>query len=264
MKRILLVFMLFCGYISSDAQIAKWLIPPLYDKISLVSGIDAVMTDSSGIKTVWTFSGKRLITSKDDLFPFKEGLSLALKHGTATITTIYKESGESINVSGCSVAHAFPYYSNGKLLVFQGDNYKFIDSNGVLLPGSYASAYPYNNGYAACDTYLNMEKKKDIVHLLIDSDGQPCKFSFQGKEFDADDIQFVSSVNDEDIAIIVIKQKVYFYNVKEKKLTPIMIKDVQSPNLKEQAKITSDISHCFLLLLSDKNSKSRFWLCNLL
>ena len=31
MKRLLLVFMLFCGYISSDAQIAKWLIPPLYD-----------------------------------------------------------------------------------------------------------------------------------------------------------------------------------------------------------------------------------------
>ena len=91
MKRILLVFMLFCGYISSDAQIAKWLIPPLYDKISLVSGIDAIMTDSTDIKTVWTYSGKRLITSKDDLFPFKEGLSLALKRGTASITTIYLE-----------------------------------------------------------------------------------------------------------------------------------------------------------------------------
>ena len=246
MKRLLLVFMLFCGYISSDAQIAKWLIPPLYDKISLVSGIDAIMTDSTDIKTVWTYSGKRLITSKDDLFPFKEGLSLALKRGTASITTIYKENGESVNVSGCSVAHAFPYYSNGKLLVLQGDDYKYIDSNGVILSGSYASAYPYYNGYAACDIYLNMEKKKDIVHLLIDNNGKPCKFSFQGKEIDTDDIQFVSSVNDEDIAITVIKQRVYFYNAKEKMLTPVMIKDVQSPNLKEQAKITSDISQCFL------------------
>ena len=210
MKRILLVFMLFCGYISSDAQIAKWLIPPLYDKISLVSGIDAIMTDSTDIKTVWTYSGKRLITSKDDLFPFKEGLSLALKRGTASITTIYKENGESVNVSGCSVAHAFPYYSNGKLLVLQGYDYKYIDSNGVILSGSYANAYPYYNGYAACDTYLNMEKKKDIVHLLIDNNGKPCKFSFQGKEFDTDDVQFVSSVNDEDIAITVIKQRVYW------------------------------------------------------
>lgn len=79
MKRLLLVFMLFCGYISSDAQIAKWLMPPLYDKISLVSGIDAIMTDSADIKTVWTFSGKRLITSKDDLFPFKEGFVTGFK-----------------------------------------------------------------------------------------------------------------------------------------------------------------------------------------
>lgn len=246
MKRILLILMFFGGYVSSEAQIARWLIPPLYDKISLISGIDAVMTDSAGIKMVWTFAGKRLITSKDDLFPFKEGRSLALKHGTDSITTIYKESGESINVAGCSVAHSFPYYSNGKLLVLHGENYKYIDSNGALLSGSYESAYPYFNGYATCDTYLNMEKKKDIVHLLIDNNGKPCEFSFQGKEFDTDDIQFVSSVNYEDIAIIVIKQRVYFYNAKEKKLTPIMIKDVQSPNLKKQAKITSDISQCFL------------------
>ena len=246
MKRILLILILLGGYISSDAQIAKWLISPLYDKISLISGIDAVMTDSAGIKVVWTFAGKRLITSKDDLFPFREGRSLALKHGTASITTIYKENGEPINVGGCSVAHSFPYYSNGKLLVLQGGDYKFIDSNGVLLSGSYISAYPYFNGYAACDAYLNMEKKKDIVHWLIDNDGKSCKFSFQGKDFDVDDVQFVSSVNDEGIAIIVIKQRVYFYNVKEKRLTPIMIKDVQSPNLKEQAKITSDMSQCFL------------------
>lgn len=71
MKRILLILMFFGGYVSSEAQIAKWLIPPLYDKISLISGIDAVMTDSAGIKMVWTFAGKRLITSKMIYFLLK-------------------------------------------------------------------------------------------------------------------------------------------------------------------------------------------------
>lgn len=246
MKKILLCLMLFWSYVISDAQMAKWLIPPLHDKISLVAGIDAVLTDSAGIKTVWTFSGKRLLTSKDDLFPFREGRSLALKRGTDSIATIYKENGESISISGCSVAHSYPYYSNGKLLVLQGDDYKFIDINGAYLPGNYTSAYPYFHDYAACDKYLNMEKKKDILHMLLDNNGRPCIFSFQGKVFNADDVQFVSSVNDENISIIVIKQRVYFYNAKKQELTPIMIKDVLSPNLKEQAKITSDISQCFL------------------
>ncbi len=255
MKRILLVLMLFLGYFSSKAQIAKWLIPPLYDKISLVGGVDAVMSDSAGTKTVWTFDGKRLITSTDEIFPFKEGMALALKRGTASISMIYKQNGEPISISGCSVAHAFPYYSNGKLLVLQGDSYKFIDREGGFLSGNYASAYPFFNGYAACDTYLNMEKKKDIRHMLLDGNGKPCSFSFQGKEIDADDIQFVSSVNDENIAIIIIKQRVYFYNAKEKNLIPILIKDVPTPNLKEQAKVTSDIPQSFL-----QNSDSTYTL----
>lgn len=246
MKRILLILMLLDVYVGSKAQIAKWLIPPLYEKITLVKGIDAVMTDSADIKAIWTLNGKRFITSKDEIFPFKEGLALAVKRGTASISMIYKQSGEPINVDGYNVPHDFPYYSNGKLLVLQGSNYKFIDTEGGVLAGNYTSAYPYFNGYATCDTYLNMEKKKDIRHILLDDKGNPCKFSFQGKDINADDIQFVSSVNDENIAIIVVKQRVYFFNGKEKNLIPILVKDEPTPNLKEQAKITSDISQCFL------------------
>lgn len=149
------------------AQIAKWLIPPLYERIQLVNGIDAVMTDSAGVKTIWTMDGQRLISCKGELFPFKEGIALSVTQGTSRILMAYKQHGENIRIEGCNVAHNYPYYSNGKLLVQNGPYFRFVDTEGNIMEGKYTNAYPYFNGYATCDTYLNMEKHKDLCHFLI-------------------------------------------------------------------------------------------------
>ena len=246
MSRFLTVWVCLCFCISAKAQMAKWLIPPSYEKIEMASGIDAIITDSVGVSTIWTLDGKRLIASQDELFPFKESLALAVKPGTSEISMIYKQNGESINVDSCNAIRDFPYYSNGKLLIRKGDFYRFIDTEGNILEGKYQNAFPYFNGYAVCETFLNMEKKKDLRHMLLDDKGEPIQFSFQGKVFNADDIQFVSSVNDENIAVVVIKQKVFFFNGKSKSLSPVLAKESPTPNLKEQAKINSDIDQCYL------------------
>lgn len=246
MKKILLILVCLWAMTGVKAQIARWLISPSYESIQLADGIDAIITDSAGIRVVWTMNGKRLITSNNEIYPFKEGLVLSVKRGSSTISSIYKQNGDSIRIEGCNVTHQYPYYSNGKLLVQQGTFYRFIDSNGNILDGKYTSAFPYFNGYAVCDTYLNMEKMKNIRHMLIDKVGVPCTFFFQGKQFDADDIQFISSVNDENIAIVVIKKKVYFFNGADRSLSPVLAQESSTPNLKEQAKITSEIAQCFL------------------
>lgn len=228
------------------AQIAKWLIPPMYDRIQLVNGIDAVLTDSAGVKNVWTLDGQRLISCKDEILSFKEGIALAVKPGTSMITMAYKQNGESINIENCSVTHGYPYYSNGKLLVLQGAYYRYIDTDGNFSEGKYTNAYPYSNGYAVCETYLNLEKQKDAYCLLLDDKGRTISLSYQGKTFDIDDLQFISSVNDENIGIVVAKQRVYFFNGASKKLSPVSLKDDLVQNVKEQAKLISSIDQCFL------------------
>lgn len=167
MKKILLILVCLWAMTGVKAQIARWLISPSYESIQLADGIDAIITDSAGIRVVWTMNGKRLITSNNEIYPFKEGLALSVKRGSSTISSIYKQNGDSIRIEGCNVTHQYPYYSNGKLLVQQGTFYRFIDSNGNILDGKYTSAFPYFNGYAVCDTYLNMEKMKNIRHMLI-------------------------------------------------------------------------------------------------
>lgn len=246
MKKITLILFCLWSLMDIKAQIAKWLIPPSYDRIQLVSGIDAIMTDSLGLKTIWTMEGKRLFSCKDELFPFKEGMALAVKQGTAQITMVYKQQGEKLKFDSCSVAHNYPYYSNGKLLVINGAYFRFVDTDGHIQEGKYTSAYPYFSGYATCDMYLNMEKQKDLCHLLIDENGTPVSFSHQGKQFDNDDLQFISSVNDENIGIVVAKSKVFFFNGVNKELSPVFAKDNPTQNIKEQVKLIADMEECFL------------------
>ena len=246
MKKITFILFCFFSLINTKAQIAKWLIPPSYEKIQLADGIDAVMTETSGVKTVWTMDGQQLFSCKDELYPFKEGIALSVKQGTSQTLAAYKQNGEKILIEGCNVAQNYPYYSNGKLLVKKGEYYRFVDTEGTVQEGKYTNAYPYFNGYATCETYSNFEKLKDPYHLLIDENGTLVNFYNQDKLIDNSDLQFVSSINDENIGIVVAKSKVFFFNGISKKLSPVFAKDAPNPNLKEQVKLISDIEDSFL------------------
>lgn len=255
MKRLIIVLFYLVITLGLKAQIARWLIPPLYEKIQLVDGVDAIMTEADGIKTIWTMDGQKLITTPDDIYPFQEGIALCVKPGTSTISTAYKQNGESLDFKGANVAHAYPFFSSGKLLIMHGDYYRYVDASGRVGEKQYTEAFPYFNGYAVCDTYLNFEKQKDICHFLLDDKDCIVNFSFQEKEFDSDDLQFISSINDENIGVVVIKQRVYLFNGQDRKLSPVFINDNPSQSLKEQAKLTSDIEQCYV-----QNSDSTYTL----
>ena len=52
MKRTLLTIVCVCVASLANAQIAKWLIEPMYDDIHMAAGIDAIITDSANTKTL--------------------------------------------------------------------------------------------------------------------------------------------------------------------------------------------------------------------
>lgn len=240
MKRIVILFMSLAFAVSVKAQIAEWLIHPVYDNIGMATGTDAVVTDSAGVKTVWSLDGKRLISTSNYLYPFKEKLALSARPGSSLITGIYKEDGSALLLDNCFIARQYPYYSNGKLLVQKDGLYRFVDRDGVMGVGKYFKAYPYSNGFAVCDIWLNFEKKKDPRHLLLDLDGAAVMFFFNGKSFSPDDLEFISSVNDEETGVLVIKRKVYFFDASDRSLAPVFASEDES-NLKNQAKLEDDL-----------------------
>ena len=143
MKRTLLTIVCVCLASLANAQIAKWLIEPLYDDIHMATGIDAILTDSANTKTLWSYEGKRLATTTNELFEFRENLSVSTVPGTANIACVFKSNGESIKIANCNVAHDYPYYSCGKLLVQEGMYYRFAGIDGSINGGKYTKAYPF-------------------------------------------------------------------------------------------------------------------------
>lgn len=244
MKRTLLIIVCFCLASLANAQVAKWLIEPLYDDIHMATGVDAILTDSANTKTLWSYDGKRLATTTNKMFEFRENLSVSTIPGTIDIACIFKSNGESVGIANCNVAHAYPYYSHGKLLVKEGIYYRFIDVDGSMNGEKYIRAYPFFNGYASCRTFLNIEKQKDPYFLLINRNEEMVHFSYNGKRFDTDDVEFISSVNDENFAIVVLKHKLYKFNGIDGSLSPVFSSEDET-NLKNQARLDGSLNQCY-------------------
>lgn len=166
------------------------------------------------------------------------------------LLVFFDTSGHFYALKECQDSYLGLSFSNGYLLLKRGEFFTFADSVGNVKEKSYISAFPFKNGYAACITYENMQKQKDSYNLLLDKDFEEVCFSYNGKDFDKDDINFISSVNDENIGIVVAKRKVYFFNGQDKTLTPVFMSKDET-NIKNQAKLEDDIS---LVLIQNADS----------
>ena len=241
MKKIFVLFgALFFSSIV-NAQIARWLIPNQYESIHLDQGANVIVTDSSGYKIIWSYNGTRLATTEDDLYPYQDHMSVSVKRNTNRITGFYNSVGRYVKIEQCEVAHSYPYFSDGHLLVSDGEFYRFVYKEGFIDESKYVKAYPFLNGYSSCYTYQNFVKQKSPYYMLLNKDMEIMKFSYNGKDFDADDINFISSVNDENIGIVVIKRKAYFFNGKDRAISPIFA-NPEETNIKNQGKIDGELA----------------------
>ena len=239
MKRQFVSLVVLALSAAANAQVAHWLIPPSYDKIYKVKGADLVVTDSLKEKTLWTFDGKPIYKTTDAIFPFNEDVSVITKGGTTAIKGFVTTRGEFTPLEDCIVEHAYPYFSDGLLMVKKKDGYyHFVDKQGRTVIRNCASAFPFSNGYAKCTSYKD-RKKKEIRNLLIDRFGNPVKFTYKGKKVDEDDITFISSVNEDNLAVVVVKKKVFYYDTQLQELRPVFVSD-SVVNLKYQAQVLDD------------------------
>lgn len=244
-RKLILGFVIFVFVSNTCGQIVKWLIPPLYDNIHMVNDEDLIITDSLNYKIIWSFSGKRLAITSDQILPYRDGLAVTMKKGTKSISGFYDKNGKFTPLSGWSASNNpyYPYYSYNYLLVSNGSSYRFINGQGKLLSGQYLEAYPFFNGYASCWAYSNIEKQKDPYCLLLSVNNEQVLFSYGGKQFGSDDIEFISSVNDENIGIVVAKHRLYYFNGKDMKLSPVFDQK-DEVNIKNQAKLEGNIQQC--------------------
>lgn len=245
MKKILFISILSLFCLTIRGQVAKWIIPPAYNRIYMSPGANLIITDSAGMKILWTLEGKRLASTKSTLYPFNEERAIATLGSNGQIGGFYDTEGRFTRLNGCQMAHAYPYFSDGYILVKIGNYYCFADIRGQLDKHMYTQAYPFFNGYASCFTYKNLQKAKGPYNLLLTKELEEVSFSYEDRVFKEDDIDFISSVNDEGIGVVIVKRKVYLFNGKDRSLRPVMAnKGDTSP--KNQARLEDELTTCLL------------------
>lgn len=212
--------------LSVNAQVAEWLIRSQYDSITIAEGHDMIITDSLGIKTLWSFNGQRLSTrsTQDYINPFQNGYAVVTdRRDKNHITGFYSTSGSFTSLD-YMVANSSAKFSDGYLLVKNPEDnyYRFIGTNGMAAAPLLVSARPFNRGYASCETYENLQKEKDLYPLMLSaSTMQEVSFRLDNEVLKRGDINFISSVNDEGKGIVVYKERVYLFDAATAKLSPI-------------------------------------------
>lgn len=220
MKRISLALTALTVAILAQAQVAHWVVSPIYDVIQATSGQSMVIADSANTSMLMTIDGKCLVRSEDVLHAVGDDMAVTTKQSTSNITGYYTINGQFKPLEGYRVAHNFPRYSEGNLLVRQGTDYVYLDVEGKEV-GAAAQARPFFHGFSACQKYPSLEKRKGATWCLITGDMQPAQILLKGKEVSAGDIDFISSVNGEGLCVVVVKGLVYCFSEADWSLTPI-------------------------------------------
>ena len=223
---------------------------PNYDNMFMAAGTDLIVTDSLGTHTcLWTQEGDCLVRTENDIHPFRDGFAVSTKRENATFLGFYKLDGTFVPLKGENllIAHAYPYLSGQHLLVQDPFNhyYRFVNTDGEVGEKVYVNAFPFFNGYASCQYFANPDKPKDLVPCLLSEEMYPIPFSYNGKLIPSGDLEFISSVNDEGVGIVVAKKKVFLFDGEDQVLSP-MGPTESSIGTKEQAKLYSDFAQAFL------------------
>ena len=220
MKRISLALIALMAIATTRAQIAHWVVPPIYDVIQATSGQSMVIVDSANISMLMTIDGKCIVRSDDVLHAVGDDISVTTKQSTPNITGYYTLNGQFKPLEGYRVAHNYPSYSEGNLLVKQGNDYLYLDVDGKPV-GAAAQAHPFFHGFSACQKYPSLDKRKSPTWCLITGDMQPAQILLKSKEVSAGDIDFISSVNGEGRCLVILKGQLYLFSDSDWSLTPV-------------------------------------------
>ena len=249
----LLFAMLSLG--TANAQVAQWLVPPEYDDIEVLPESNVILAQQGFNHHIWDMNSKCLAKVSDDLYPFSEGYAVSTRPETVYVTAVYDTTGKKTDINDPKVqlGWGYPFFHDGFLLISDGNYFYFMDTEGGVEPKPYYHAYPFSHGYAACFTFAQLHKMKDPINLLLDTDMEPVELGYGGKRFAANDINFISSVSDEGIGIVVYKEKLYYFDAATAELSPVLPLSGDT-NIKNQAHVDDD-DIAKILVQVDENTK---------
>lgn len=251
MKKIIVSFLavllsgstIFCW-----GQVAQWVIRPEYDSLIPDYGENVILgkTQDNAIQ-MWDLEGNLLVERiEGKLYPFYKGKAI-LTDETNYIKGIYTNKGDFISVTSKKRLslrlsdNERPILTDGHVRVWdkEDNRWRYLDAEGKVSPNYYLSAKPFINGYASCITDANQEKHKDRCCFLLQEDLSPVIFSYNRKGIEPKSIEYISSINDSHVGVVIANRKIYLFNADAGTLSPLCATENEH-NPKSQAKLQID------------------------
>lgn len=249
-KKLGLVLLLLSGITSSYSQIARWEMRPVYDTMYLPEGSSIIVTTNRSDKfsSIWTMLDCKLLQRVEgDIYPFHNSVAVNTEKNGTKLKGFILHSGYYVSApkGDFYVDTSYPFFSGGYLIVRESSKYyRYLDTNNKLFGYRYNNALPFFNGYSSCEYYGNQVEMRIPVHCLIDENLKVVNFNIQGKPVKKTDVDFVSSVNDEGVAVVIVKRRLYLFHADSTDLQPVCY-TMGSNNIKEQVKLKENLNVCF-------------------
>lgn len=213
MRRIVTIFICFIFYIT-NAQLAKWIVRPKYDHLQLVPSTNIYKGGINDSTFLWNQKGQILLATKYYIGPFKD--DVAILSSNNLLKGIINTKGDFVSLESINPAFEintkYPVFNSGLLLVSQNGNYYYLNSKGEQVAGPYRSAFAFHKNFATVVSYENYEKRKGSIYGLLRNDYSMVHFSLNGKPVKAEDITFITTPNDQQKSLLILKKDVYIYD----------------------------------------------------
>lgn len=219
-RRYLLLSVALLFVAAADAQIARWLVEPLYDSIQVQdNGLYVAMKEG---RSFLIKDGVTLFSEEGiDIGEFREGRAVVLSPGTNRLAGVLGEDGNYINFSDYNyqVDANYPYYSDGWLLLRNENGFYYYASPEGAVNGPYAEAWPFSCGLAVVKSFRDLEKPnvERSTWCYIDTELKEVALP---EQTDNRDVEFLSSLSD-DKGIVVVKKVYKLYDKKLHQYLPL-------------------------------------------
>lgn len=219
-KKGLFLIALLC-YVVADAQVAKWLIHPEYDRIEMLNSGLFKVSQKNKFGLLDAHGAKILEIAYDSIAPFQEDRAVLFHSKEGKMAGFTDLQGHVVDVSkeGYRITNNYPYFSSGYLLVEKENKYYYLNKQGKAEYGPFAEAYPFFDGKACIRGYKNLIKNpEDTYYDYLSNEGKTPVL----RNVETDNINFLSSFNNGQ-ALLVIKKKFYLYTEENKQMVALSL-----------------------------------------
>ncbi len=255
MKQILTLILILGSSLCAISQLPHWLINPTNDTLHIVEGTKLIKGKEKMKTSFWSMDGKLLYSTDQKANDFRSKLATIQKDDSGIITGFINTSGRFITLPNVENVYNHPYFENGILLAKKDDRFVMYTKDGhELSTPQMETAFPFSHGYALYFAYGQPEKQKNPFFNYVKPDGSPLpSFIIQERDkekvIEPKDIQFLSSLDNTEKGLAIVKNKLYWLLASDYSLIPIQMGE--ETDKKRHLVLDSKFEHNFTNLNGD-------------